>query len=137
VRNASFAQVAELSLPCQSDDTGMSTRNKSPCRRVTYRGYNACIFGPRASRRFPLWSVHPPDEKLAQMPASSSCPIEMSDLESSGTCRTSWSTRVEPPGRFSSTVPMPITAQCCTFPTRTGSKLRAVYYRNCERNGVT
>jgi hypothetical protein len=93
--------------------------------------------GPRAHRIFPLWMLHPPDEKLVRKSASSSCPTEMSDLLSSGTCRTSWSTIVEPPGRLSSTEPMPMTTQCCELPTRTGSRLRAVYDRNCARNRVT
>jgi hypothetical protein len=101
------------SLPCHRDDTGMSTTKTSPSRSVTYKGYKECILGPRASRRFPLWMLHPPDEKLVRKPASSSCPTEMSDRVSSGTCRTSWSTIVEPPGRLSSTVPMPMNAQCC------------------------
>jgi hypothetical protein len=84
-----------------------------------------------------LWRVHSSDEKLARMPASSSCLTEMSDLESSGTYRTLWSTIVEQPKRLSPTVPMPITTQCCEFLRRKGSKLRAVYCRNCDRNGVT
>jgi hypothetical protein len=115
----------------------ITTTNKSPSQSVTYKGYNDCILGPRASRRFPLWMLHPPDEKLVRKSVSSSCPSEMSDLVSFGICRTSWSTIVEPPGRLSSTVPMPMTAQCCEFPTLTGSRLRAVYDWNCVRNGVT
>jgi hypothetical protein len=125
------------SLPCHRDDTGISTTKMSPSWSVTYKGYRNCILGPRASRRFPLWMLHPLDEKLVRKPASSSCPTEMRDRVRSGTCRTSWSTIVEPPGRLSSTVPMPMTAQCCEFSTRTGSRVRAVYDRNCVRNGVT
>jgi hypothetical protein len=80
---------------------------------------------------------HPPDEKLVRKPASSRCPTEMSDLVSSETCRTSWSIIIEPPRRLSSMVPMPMTAKFVKFPTRTGSKFRAVYDRNCVRNRVT
>jgi hypothetical protein len=90
------------SLPCHSDDdTRISTRDKSPSLSVTYKGYSKCIFGQRASRRFPLWRLHPPNKKLTRMSASSSCPTKISNLESSGTCRTSWSTIVEPPKRLS------------------------------------
>ena len=67
------------SRPCHSDDTGMSTKNKSPSLSVTYNGYNECTFGPRASRRFPLWSVHPPDENPTRMPSLSSCPTKIKD----------------------------------------------------------
>ena len=74
------------SRPCHKDDTGISTKNRSPSLSVTYRGYKECTFGPRASRRFPLWSVHPPDENPARMPASSSCLTEIKGLDSSGTC---------------------------------------------------
>ena len=49
------------SRPCHKDDTEISTKNKPPSLSVTYKGYNECTFGPLASRRFPLWSVHPPD----------------------------------------------------------------------------
>jgi hypothetical protein len=125
------------SLPCHNDDTGMSTTNTSPCRSVTYKGYKKCILRARASTRFPLWMLHPPDEKLVRKPASSSCPTKMSDCVSSETCRTSWSTIVEPPGRLSSMVPVPMTAQCCEFPTRTESRFRAVYNQKCVQNGVT
>jgi hypothetical protein len=125
------------SLPCHSDDTGISTTNKSPSLSVTYKGYKECIFGPRASKSFPLSRLHPPHEKLARMSASSSCPTKVNYLDSSGTCRTSWSTIIEPPGRLSSTLPMSTTVQCCEFPKHKGSKLRAVYCRNCDRNGVT
>ena len=48
--------------------------------------YKECTFRPQANKRFPLWSVHPPNEKRAQMLSSSSCPIEISGLESSGMC---------------------------------------------------
>jgi hypothetical protein len=34
-------------------------------------------------------------------------------------------------------VPVPMTAKCWEFPTRTRSKFRAVYDRNYVRNGVT
>ena len=119
-----------LSRPCHSDDTGISTMNKSPSLSVTYNGYNECTFGPRASRRFPLWSVHPPDEKLARMRSSSSCSTEINGLESSGTCQTLCSTSVEPPGRLSSTVLIPMMTQCCEFPTRTESECQAEYCRN-------
>ena len=71
-----------------NDDTGISTKNKSPSLSVTYKGYKECTFGPVASRRFPLWSVHPLDENPAWMPASSSFLTEINGLESSGTCRT-------------------------------------------------
>jgi hypothetical protein len=125
------------SLPCHIVDTGMSRTKTSPSRSLRYKGYRECILGPRASRTVPMWMLHPPDEKLVRKPASSSCRTEMSDRVSSGTCRTSWSTIVEPPGRLSSTVPMPMTAQCCEFPRRMGSRVRTVYDRNCIRNGVT
>ena len=121
------------SRPCHNDDTGISTKNKPPSLSVTYKGYSECTFGPRASRRFPLWSVHPLDEKPARMPASSSCPTEINGLESSGTCQTLCSTKVEPPGRLSSTVPIPMIAQCCEFPTRTESECRSKYCQNCDR----
>ena len=85
------------SRPCHNDDTGISTKNKSPSSSVTCKGYKECTFGPGASRRFLLWSVHPPDENPARMSASSSCPTEIMGLESSGTCRTLCSTSVEPP----------------------------------------
>ena len=49
-----------LSRPCHSDDTGISTRNKSPPLSVTYNGYSECTFSSRAIMMFPLWSVHPP-----------------------------------------------------------------------------
>ena len=96
------------SRPCHNDDTGISTRNRSPSLSVTYKGYNECTFGPRASMRFPLWSVHPPDENPAWMLSSSSCPIEINGVESSGMCQTLCSTIVEPPRRLSSTVPIPL-----------------------------
>ena len=32
------------SRPCHNDDTGMSTKNKPPSLRVTYKGYNECTF---------------------------------------------------------------------------------------------
>ena len=108
-----------LSRPCHSDDTGISTRNKSPYLSVTYSGYKECTFGPRASRRFPLWSVHLLEEKPTQMPSSSNCPTKINGLKSSGTCRTSCSTSVEPSRRLSSTMPIPIIARCCEFPART------------------
>ena len=50
--------------------TGISTKNKSPSLSVTYKRYKECTFDPRASRRFPLWSVHPLDENPARMSAS-------------------------------------------------------------------
>ena len=94
-----------LSRPYHNDDTGISTKNKSPSLSVTYRAYKECTCGPRdenpARRRFPLWSVHPPDENPAQMPTSSSCPTEIKGLQSSGTCQTLCSTSVEPLGRYS------------------------------------
>ena len=68
-----------------------------------------------------------------RMPASSSCPTEINGLESLGTCQTSCSTKVEPPGRLSSTVPIPMIAQCCEFPTRTESGCQSEYCRNCDR----
>ena len=114
------------SCPCHKDDTEISTRNKPPFLSVTYKGYN----GPLASRRFPLWSVHPPDKKPTRMPASSSCPTEIKGLDSSGTCRTLCSMSIEPPERLSSTVAIPIIAQCCEYPTRTESKCRSEYCQN-------
>ena len=90
-----------LSRPCHNDDTGMSTRNKSPSLSVTYSGYNECTFGPRASRRFPLWSVHPPEEKLAWLPSLSKCLTEINGHESSGMCQMFCSTNVETPERLS------------------------------------
>ena len=109
----------------------ISTRNKSPSLSVTYNRYKECTFGPRASRRFPLWSFHPPDENPARMPSSSSCPSEINGLESSWTCRTLCSTSVEPLGRLISM------AQCCEFPTRTDSECEVKYCRNWDRWGVT
>ena len=110
-----------------SDVTGISTKNKSPSLSVTYNRYSECTFAPRASKRFPFWSVHPPDENPARMPSSSSCLAEINGLDSSRTCRTLCSTSIEPPGRLSSTVLIPIMAQCCEFPTRTESECRAEY----------
>ena len=115
---------------CHSFDTGISTRNKSPSLSVTYNGYKECAFAPRASRRFPFWSVHPPDENPTRMPSSSSCPTEINGLESSGACQKLCSTSVEPPRRLSSTVPIPIMAQCCEFPTQTESECRVEYCQN-------
>ena len=117
-----------LSHLCHSDDTGISTKNKSPSLSVTYNGYKECTFSPRASRRFPLWSVHPPDENPTRMPSSSSYPTQrFNGLESSGTL---CSTAVKAPGRLSSTVPIHSMAQCCKFPTRTESDCWAEFYRN-------
>ena len=84
---------------------------------MTYNGYNECTFGPRASRRFPLWCVHPPNEKSARMPSSSSSLTAISALESSGTCQTLCSTRVEPPRRLRFNIPILIITLCCEFPT--------------------
>ena len=98
------------SRPCHNDYTGMSTKNKSPSLSVMYNGYIECTFGPLASKRFPLWSVHPPNEKPTQMSCSSSCPTEINGLESSGACQKLCSTSVEPPGRWSSTMPISIIA---------------------------
>ena len=100
-----------LSHPCHSDDTGISSKNRSPSLSVTYSGYNECTFGPLASRRFPLWSVHPPDEKPARMSSSSICPTKIKDLESSGTCQTLCNTNVEQPGRLRSRVTIPMMVQ--------------------------
>ena len=72
------------SQKCHWDDTRISTRNK-PSLSVTYSKYNECTFGPRASKRFPLWSVHRLDEKPTHMSFSSSCLIEIGSLESSST----------------------------------------------------
>ena len=94
------------SHPCHNDDTRISTRNKSPYLSVIYNGYNECTFGPLTSRKFPLWSVHPPDENLSWMMSLSSCPTEINVLVSSRTCRTLCSTNVETPGRLSSMVPI-------------------------------
>ena len=74
-----------------------------------------------------MWSVHPHEEKAAQMSSSSSCLTEINGRESLGTCRTLCSTSVEPPGRLSSTVLIPIIAQCCEFPTRGKSECRSEY----------
>ena len=112
-----------LSRPCHNDDIGISTRNKSPSQSVTYNGYNECTFGPRASRRFPLWSVHPPYEKPAWMPSSSCFPKEINGLDSS---RMWCSTSVEPPRRLSSIVPIPTMVQCCKFLSRVLPKFRSV-----------
>ena len=120
------------SRPCHNDDTGISTRNMSPSLSGTYNEYKECTIGPRASKKFPLWSVHPPYENPTRMPSSSSCPTEIKGLESSGTCQTLCSTSVEPPGRLCSMVPIPIIAHCCEFPTRTESECRAEYSRNCD-----
>ena len=113
-------------LPCQRDDTGRSTRKSLLSLRVTYNGYNECTFVPRASRRLPRWSDHPPKEKMTRMPASTSCPTKINDLRRSGKWRMSCRTSIEPPRRLSSTDPIPTTAQCWEFPTRTGSKSLAV-----------
>ena len=118
------------SRPCHRDDTGISTKNKSPSLSVTYNGYKECTFGPRASKRFPLWSVHPPNRSRHGCRLRQVGVIEINSLESSGTCRTLCSTNVEPPGRLSSTMLIPIIAQCCGFPTRTKSEFRAKYCRN-------
>ena len=104
---------------------------------MTYNVYSECTLGPQASRRFPLWSVHPPDDNPARMPSSSSCPTEINDLESSRTCWTLCSTSVEPPGRLSSLASILIMAQCCEFSTRIESEYRAEYCRNWDRWGVT
>ena len=116
--------------PCHCDDTGMSTRNNSPSLSATYSRYNECTFGPRASKRFPLCSVHPPDGKPTWMLSLPNCPTEISGRESSSTCRTLRSTNVEPPARLSSTVSIPIMSQCCEFPTRTELECQVVYCRN-------
>ena len=118
------------SRPCHNDDIGISTKNKSPSLSVTYKGYKECTFGPLTSRRFPLWSVHPPHENPTQMPASSSFLTEINGLESSGTCQRLCSTSVEPPGKLSSTVPIPSIAQCWEFRTQTESECRSEYCRN-------
>ena len=55
-----------------------------------------------------------------------SYPTMTNDRRRSGTCCTSCRTSIEPLGRFSSTDLIPVTAQCCEFPTRTGSKSLAV-----------
>ena len=34
-----------VSRPCHKDDTGISTKNKSPSLSVTYKGYKECTFG--------------------------------------------------------------------------------------------
>ena len=125
------------SLLCHKDDTGISTMNKSPSLSVTYNGYIDCTFGPRLSRRFPLCSVHPLDEKTAWIPTSSSYPIEISDHVSFGTYQTSWRTMLKPPKRFCSVVPMLIITKCWELSTRIKSKFQAVFYRTCDRYGVT
>ena len=121
------------SLPYHKDDTGISTRNKSPCLSVTYSGYSEWVFGAWVRRRFPLWSVHPPKEKLARKPTSSSCPTDISDHVSSGTCRTSWSTKVEMLG------PCQCERMCNAASSRCtqGQNFWVVYCRNCDRYGVT
>ena len=65
------------SRPCHNDDIGISTKNKSPSLSVTYKGDKECTFGPLASRRFPQWSVHPPDENSAWMPQHTSRRIKI------------------------------------------------------------
>ena len=104
---------------CHSDGMGISTMNNSPSLSETYNGYNECTFGPQASKRFPLWSVHRPHEMSSPMSSSSSCPTEINAIDSSGygTCRMLCSTNVEPARRLSSTVPITMMAQCCKFPT--------------------
>ena len=77
------------SIMCQSDNIGRSTRKRQLFLRATYRRYNECTLEPRASKRFPMWIVHPPDQKSAWMPALSNCPMEMGDCVRSGMCRTS------------------------------------------------
>ena len=72
------------SLPCQSDDTGRSTKKSPLSRNVTYNGYYECTLGPRARRRLPQRSVQPPDEKPTRMPASSNCPTDFNDRRRSG-----------------------------------------------------
>ena len=126
------------SRPCHRNYTRISIENKSPSLSAKYSRYNECTFGPRASKIFR------PDEKPIWIPSSSNCPIEINGLQSSGTCQTLCSTRVEPlgvmiqwcarvvPKRLSSTVPTPIMAQCCEFPTRTESECLAKYCQNCD-----
>ena len=55
------------SLPCHRDDIGISTKNKSPDRSVAYNKYKECTFSPQASKRFPLWNIHPLEEKSTQL----------------------------------------------------------------------
>ena len=126
-----------LSHPCHSDDMGMSTKNWLPSLSITCSGYNECIVGPLASRRFPLWSVYPPEEKPARILSSSNCLTEITGHESSSTCWTLHSTSVEPPARLSSTLPISIISQCCEFPTQIESECRVVYCWNWDRWGVT
>ena len=66
-----------------------------------------------------------------------SCPTEINGLESWRTCQTLCSTSVEPRGRLSSIVPIPMMAQCCDFSTRTESECRVGYCRNSDWWGVT
>ena len=112
-----------LGRPCHNDDRGMSTRNKSPSLSVMHTGYRECTFNPRASRRLPLWSVHPPDEKPTRMTSSSSFPTEINYLESSGTCHTLCFTNVETPGRLRFMISILIIAQCCGLLSRVLLKL--------------
>ena len=63
-------------------------------KRILSKGYKECTFGPRASRRFPLWSAHPPDENPPRMPVSSSCPTEIRGLKSLGMCRATWKVKL-------------------------------------------
>ena len=125
------------SRPCHGNDTGISTRNTSPSLSVTYSGYKECTFGPRASRRLLLWSIHPPKEKSAQMSSSSSCSTEIIGLVRSGTCQMLCNIKVEPPDGLSSTVSIPIMAQCWEFLARTESECRAEYYRNWDWCRIT
>ena len=75
-----------------------------------------------------MCSVHPLDEKST----TSNCTIEINGLDSSCKCQMLCSTRVESPGRLSSTVPMPIIAHCCEFLARIESECRAEYCQNCD-----
>ena len=116
----------------KSTTTRISIRNTSPSLSMTYNGWKECTFEPRASRIFPLWSVHPPDEKLTRMSSSSSSLAEINGLESSGMCQTLCSTNVEPTRRLSSIVPIPIIDQRYKFSTPTESECRFDYSRNWD-----
>ena len=51
-------------------------------------------------------------------------------------CQMLCSNNVEPPQRLSSTMPIPITTQCCEFPTQTKSECQVEYYRNCDLSWI-
>ena len=99
------------SRPCHRDNSAISTKNMSSSQNVMYNGYSECTFCCHASRRFPRWSDHPIEEKSARM-SSLSYPTDISGLVSSRMGRKSYDTKLEPPDRLSSNLPIPTMAQC-------------------------